>query len=35
MFVLHKCAVFLGVAVMADRQGFTPERKTVAMLADH
>lgn len=35
MSVLHKCTVFLGLAIMADRLGLTPEWPTVAVLADH
>ena len=33
--ILQKCAVFLGLAIMADRLGLTPEWPTVAVLADH
>lgn len=35
MSILHKCTVFLGLAIMADRLGLTPEWPTVAVLADH
>lgn len=36
MSILQKCAVFLGLAIVVDRLGLTPEEwPTVAVLADH
>lgn len=35
MSILQKCAVFLGLAIVVDRLGLTPEWPTVAVLADH